>query len=123
MKRLSRDEAMAGGAPGDRDHFTGPVRTNGVHTAPDPYAVRALVVTFEDGARTFWHRHTGGQVLHVIEGSGRAGSREGGEITLEPGDVVVAAPDEEHWHGAAEGGRMTHLAISIGETWWAGPPD
>ena len=94
-----------------------------MHAPPAPHGVRALVVSFEDGARTFWHRHAGGQVLHVIEGHGRARSRDGEELELQPGDLVVAEPGEEHWHGAAERTGMTHLAVSIGDTTWGGPPD
>lgn len=29
-----------------------------------------------------------------------------------PGDVVVCPPGVRHWHGAAPGTAMTHLAIS-----------
>ena len=28
-----------------------------------------------------------------------------------PGDVVCIAPGEKHWHGAALGTAMTHVAI------------
>ncbi|HEV7478913.1 MAG TPA: cupin domain-containing protein, partial [Roseiarcus sp.] len=30
---------------------------------------------------------------------------------LRPGDVVVFAPGEKHWHGAAPTTAMTHIAI------------
>lgn len=120
MKRLTRDQLVAPGDPADPTHFTGPVRNRTLHAAD---GVRALVVNFEDGARTPRHSHAGGQVLHVIEGRGRTRSRSGDEVEIGPGDVIVADPGEEHWHGAAEGTAMTHLAISIGDTSWSAPPD
>ena len=85
--------------------------------------MRTLLVAFETGARTHWHRHTGGQVLHVLEGRGRTQVRGQAAVELGPGDIVSVPADEEHWHGAAEGATMTHLAISLGTTEWGGPPE
>ncbi|MND06580.1 hypothetical protein D3C83_280430 [compost metagenome] len=31
--------------------------------------------------------------------------------TVSPGDTVHFAPDERHWHGAAPGRVMVHLAM------------
>lgn len=124
MKRLTRDQTTDAGIPAaDPSAFTGRVFQQPVHTVADPHPVRALLVTFEDGARTNWHRHAGGQVLSVVAGTGRTRSRGGDAFDLQPGDIVVAEPGEEHWHGAAEGATMTHLAVSIGAVTWAGPPD
>jgi quercetin dioxygenase-like cupin family protein len=78
-------------------------------TAPARGAGNA--VTFEPGARTAWHTHPLGQVLIITIGCGRA-QREGGPIEeIRPGDVVVFAPGEKHWHGAAPTTAMTHVAI------------
>jgi AraC-like ligand binding domain len=38
---------------------------------------------------------------------------------LRPGDVVWVPPGERHWHGAAPGSFLIHLAISLGTTMWA----
>ena len=78
----------------------------------------ALLVAFEAGVRNSWHRHPGGQVLYVVDGVGRVGTRGAPAVELHPGDLVEALPDEEHWHGASEGEPMTHLALSFGETVW-----
>lgn len=68
-------------------------------------------MTFEPGARTAWHTHPLGQTLIVTAGIGRA-AREGGPVEeIRPGDVVVFAPGERHWHGAAPETAMTHIAI------------
>ncbi|MBD0707973.1 MULTISPECIES: cupin domain-containing protein [unclassified Streptomyces] len=68
-------------------------------------------VHFAPGARTAWHRHPFGQVLHVTEGAGLVQCR-GGEVTvIRAGDTVRIAPDEWHWHGASPTTFMTHLAV------------
>ncbi len=123
MKRLSAAELRGGGQPADTTHFTGAVHQQTVHAQTAPQTVRTLLVSFEDGARTHWHSHAGGQVLHVLEGEGLTQSRGGEPTPLRAGDVVVAEPGEQHWHGAAPGQSMRHLAISLGETRWEGPAD
>ena len=93
------------------EYFTGAVRVDPLFQAPDPALVQGASVTFEPGARTAWHTHPLGQVLIVTMGCGRA-QREGGPIEeIRPGDVVVFAPGEKHWHGAAPTTAMTHIAI------------
>lgn len=78
----------------------------------------ALAVSFAAGARTNWHSHPGGQVLYILEGQARVAARDGAPVSLGPGDLVTALPDEEHWHGAGPDGPMTHLAIQFGDTAW-----
>ena len=68
-------------------------------------------VHFTPGARTAWHTHPLGQTIYVTEGIGRC-RREGGPIEeIRPGDRVYFEPGENHWHGAAPGRFMTHVAI------------
>ena len=96
---------------GPADYFTGQVRVDPLFEAPAPARVRGASVTFEPGARTAWHTHPLGQTLIVISGLGRV-RHWGGEIEeIRPGDVVWFAPGEKHWHGAAPGTAMTHIAI------------
>lgn len=96
---------------GPADWFTGTVRIDPLHTAPEPARVAAASVTFEPGARTAWHTHPLGQTLIVTTGCGRV-QREGGPIEeIKPGDVVWFAPGEKHWHGAAPSTALTHIAI------------
>jgi quercetin dioxygenase-like cupin family protein len=68
-------------------------------------------VTFEPAARTAWHTHPLGQTLIVTAGCGRAQCENGPVEEIHAGDVVWFAPDEKHWHGAAPGTEMTHIAI------------
>ena len=92
-------------------YFTGVVRVDPLFDAPDPARVVGASVTFEPGARTAWHTHPLGQVLIVTMGCGRT-QRQGGPIEeIRPGDVVVFAAGEKHWHGAGPTTAMTHIAI------------
>lgn len=96
---------------GPSDWFTGTVRIDPLHSAPDPARVAMASVTFEPGARTAWHTHPLGQTLIVTFGRGQV-QREGGPIEeIAPGDVVWFEPNEKHWHGATATTAMTHIAI------------
>src|SRR6476469_6459142 len=98
-------------AKGPADWFTGTVRIDPLFTAPSPARAAGAAVTFEPGARTAWHTHPLGQTLIVLFGSGLV-QREGGPVEeIRPGDVVWFAPGEKHWHGAAPGTAMQHIAI------------
>ena len=68
-------------------------------------------VTFEPGCRNNWHKHTGGQMLIAVGGSGYYQERGTAARRLVPGDVVEIAPDVEHWHGAAPDSWFSHLAV------------
>lgn len=106
--------------PLEPDHFSGPARRRD-YGRIEQWPLNPLLVSFEDGARTNWHTHAGGQLLYVLEGRGRVGSRDGDTAVLEPGDLVYSPPGEEHWHGAAEGSSMSHVALSFGDTDWLEP--
>ncbi|MFP5277395.1 MAG: cupin domain-containing protein [Acidobacteriota bacterium] len=107
---IKRNGTQAAGK-GPADWFTGTVRIDPLHTAPEPARVAMASVTFEPGARTAWHTHPLGQTLIVTAGCGRV-QREGGSVEeINPGDVVWFAPGERHWHGAAPETAMTHIAI------------
>jgi quercetin dioxygenase-like cupin family protein len=100
--------------------FSGTVRRRDLGRI-DTLGGTALAVAFEAGVRTWWHRHPAGQVLYVIDGIGRVGTRSGEVAELRRGDLVEAPADEEHWHGASVEAPMTHLALSFGETVWLEP--
>jgi len=98
-------------AKGPSEYFTGSVRLDPVHEAPQPARLRAALVTFEPGARTAWHTHPLGQTLFVISGLGLT-QRQGGPVEeIRPGDTIWFAPGEKHWHGASAATAMSHLAI------------
>jgi quercetin dioxygenase-like cupin family protein len=96
---------------GPADWFTGAVRIDPLFNDFDTARVQGASVTFEPGARTVWHTHPLGQTLVITTGFGRV-QRWGGPVEeVRPGDVVWFAPGEKHWHGAAPGTGMTHLAV------------
>lgn len=104
----------AGTAPstaGPADWFTGMVRLDPLFQAEEPGRTAGAHVTFEPGARTAWHTHPAGQTLIVTFGCGRV-QRAGGAIEeIRQGDVVWFPAGEKHWHGAAPGTAMSHIAI------------
>lgn len=107
------------GLPSDRrgPTFTGEVLADPVLPKTDDVTINT--VFFPPSARTFWHQHERGQILHVVAGSGlicAAGQRP---RVLRPGDVVWVPPLERHWHGAGPETFMAHLAVSLGTTQWA----
>ena len=66
--------------------FTGRVWTDPVLDGED--GVMVTGVFFEPGARTHWHTHEVGQVLHVTAGEGYLQSRDGTGSRLTVGDVA-----------------------------------
>jgi quercetin dioxygenase-like cupin family protein len=100
---------------GPAEWFTGRVYIDGIAPGDDPSRQRAYRVHFTPGARTAWHTHPNGQVIHVTEGVGRAQSRGGSVEQIRAGDSVSFAPGEEHWHGAGPAHFMTHLAFQVAD--------
>jgi quercetin dioxygenase-like cupin family protein len=70
-------------------------------------------VSFEPGARTAWHAHPHGQLLHIVAGIGRVQRAGEPVIEVHPGDSVWIEPGERHWHGAAPHCLMVHVAAQI----------
>jgi quercetin dioxygenase-like cupin family protein len=122
MNVTTRDESHQG-QPTDASHFTGPATSRPLHRTEEPNPVSVSVVRFEAGARNHWHRHAGGQLLHVVEGEGWVQGRGERLHRLRLGDSVSTAPGEEHWHGAGAEGPMAHIAVSIGEITWLEPSE
>ncbi len=117
--RIARASEVAS-TPMEAEHFSGPARRQDFGRLEQP-PLSPLVVSFESGARTSWHRHGDGQILFVLEGRGRVGARGEAASEIGPGDFVHAPAGEEHWHGAAEGADMRHIALSFGDTEWLEP--
>jgi quercetin dioxygenase-like cupin family protein len=92
-------------------NFTGDVYLTPIYRGEAPSRMTVSLVRFTPGAHTNWHRHAVGQTLHVTEGVGLVGTRDGQVVRVRAGDTVVCPPDEEHWHGAAADTFMSHLAM------------
>jgi quercetin dioxygenase-like cupin family protein len=96
---------------GPSDWFAGDVYLDPVAAPTDTARAAAALVHFAPGAHTAWHTHPYGQTIYVTEGIGLC-QREGGPVeTIRPGDRVVFAAGENHWHGAAPRRFMVHIAI------------
>jgi quercetin dioxygenase-like cupin family protein len=91
--------------------FTGDVYMTPIHTGTGPSRMTVALVRFTPGAHTNWHNHAVGQTLHVTEGVGLVGTRDGNVFRVRAGDTVICPPGEDHWHGAAEDTFMSHLAL------------
>ena len=94
------------------DQFPGNVWLDVIATPlTDDQRVTVATVRFAPGARTAWHHHARGQFIRVTEGIARFGTRDGTVVDVHPGETIYAAPGEEHFHAAAEGSFMEHIAI------------
>ncbi len=98
-----------------RGTFTGDVYLDPVLNADK---IMVVNVNFMPCARTYWHRHEGGQLLRVLAGSGWVCDKEHEPQRIEVGDVIWCPPGTVHWHGAAAGSYMVHQAVSHGTTEW-----
>lgn len=97
---------------GPAENFTGRVRVDPLFPADQHIAASAAYVTFEPGARSAWHTHPGGQRLIVTSGMGFTQQAGQPVQVIRAGDVVSCPPGVKHWHGAAPGSAMTHLAVT-----------
>ncbi|KOG37129.1 (R)-mandelonitrile lyase [Streptomyces resistomycificus] len=100
-------------APAER--FTGDVYLNMIETPAEPAHLAAALVRFTPGARTNWHSHARGQVLHVTDGVGLVGTRDGDVVRVSAGETVKCPAGEEHWHGATDTTLMAHIALVVGD--------
>jgi quercetin dioxygenase-like cupin family protein len=106
--------------PADPRTFAGAAYTTMLAGAAEPENVRLYYVSFDPGARTHWHQHSGPQILVVIRGRCRY-QREGEPVgEAEAGASIRFDPGVRHWHGAAPDGPMDHVAINLEnrETTW-----
>ena len=91
--------------------FTGTTHLNMLVTRDDIFNSSIGNVTFEKGARTNWHKHSGGQILLVTAGEGRYQEKGKDIQILKKGDVVKIPPNVEHWHGASPDSEFAHISI------------
>ncbi len=98
-------------------NFSGKVLTKAAFSQPAPARSYGAYVHFAPGARTYWHMHPLGQTLVVVSGTGltqalEANGKPAPVAVVRAGDVVLCPPGVTHWHGAAPGSAMVHLAVS-----------
>lgn len=66
--------------------------------------------TFDAGARTKFHKHSGDQILIITEGVGSVGT-DNETVSVTAGDVVIIPAGENHFHGAPDATSMAHITI------------
>lgn len=92
--------------------FTGKIRLSGIMGKDNASGAPGIAnVVFEPGVYNAWHMHPGGQIFIVTDGVCYHQIKGHKVEVLHPGDVGMCPPGETHWHGAAPGTRMAHLAI------------
>jgi quercetin dioxygenase-like cupin family protein len=96
---------------GNAENFTGEVRVKFLLPADTLNDISVGAVRFEAGARTHWHKHPGGQVLLITEGTAWYQERGKERVEVPSGELVRCLPEVEHWHGASQDQAMTHIAI------------
>ena len=105
--------------------FTGTTHLQRLVERDDVWNSSIANVTFDKGARTNWHKHSGGQILLVTAGEGRYQERDKEIQILKKGDVVKIPPNVENWHGAAPDSEFAHISIEPNipnnETTWLEP--
>jgi quercetin dioxygenase-like cupin family protein len=98
------------------DTFTGSVWGDPLsQPGQDPVA---NTVVFAPGARTYWHRHEGGQLVFPSSGRGFVVRDDGQGGAVQVGDAIWTPGGEVHWHGAAPDSVLVHTAFSFGATEW-----
>ena len=108
MEMMPRQPSIKGPA----EWFTGDVYIQPIANGVDPSRIQVNAVHFTPGARTAWHAHGLGQTLWVTEGVGRIQSRGEELHEIRAGDILYTPAGEEHWHGAASDGFMTHISMT-----------
>jgi len=102
-------------------HHVGNVWLNELAHADSSFSYSTTLATFDAGARLDWHKHPGGQILMITEGTGYYQERGKPKQTVRKGDLIKCAPGIEHWHGATPESGVTYLATSPtqkGKTIW-----
>jgi quercetin dioxygenase-like cupin family protein len=116
MRVIKAGDRMRGDVRPPTGRFHGLASQHLLHQTGED--TRESFVSFEPGAHTHWHVHSGGQLLHIVEGNARAQAWGEPMQTLSAGDTAITPPSEKHWHGATTDGPMTQLAITSGEVTW-----
>jgi quercetin dioxygenase-like cupin family protein len=66
--------------------------------------------TFDAGARTKFHKHSGDQILIITDGTGTVATDDE-SLTVVTGDVILIPAGENHFHGAPDATSMAHITI------------
>lgn len=107
------------------NYFTGPVMMKEISSVVESKEQKIFHVTFNSGARTKMHDHSGGQILIVTQGTGslemysKSGKSKSNfqikkidKISLKEGDIVYIPAKTLHTHGSVGKKTFSHIAIN-----------
>jgi quercetin dioxygenase-like cupin family protein len=107
------------------DYFTGPVTMKEISSMVESKEQKIFHVTFNNGARTKVHVHSGGQILIITQGIGilemysKSGKSKSNfqikkidKISLKEGDIVYIPAKKLHTHGPVGKKIFSHIAIN-----------
>lgn len=80
----------------------------------DASDVGAVRFEYAAGARSYWHVHTGTQVIVLERGRGRAQVQGERVQELTPGQPVLLPAGVPHWHGAAPDQGLVQIVMTVG---------
>jgi quercetin dioxygenase-like cupin family protein len=93
-------------------NFTGTVWVQPLVAQDSIFNLVAGSVTFEPGARSYWHTHNAGQILLITSGTGYTQEKGKSIRVIRKGDVIICPPNVEHWHGASPKSSMIQLSLN-----------
>jgi quercetin dioxygenase-like cupin family protein len=99
------------GELGPAKNFTGKAYAFGLVPSDSIYNTLVGNVYFEEGARSNWHIHPGGQILIITAGEGYHQIEGQPRQTMKKGDVIKCPPGVRHWHGATESSTLSQMYI------------
>lgn len=108
------------------DYFTGKTILQELSSIVESQEQKIFYVTFQNGARTKLHTHTGGQILITTKGKGslemylKSGNgkskfsiKKTDKINLLQGDIVYIPAKKLHTHGSIDKNQVfSHIAIN-----------
>jgi len=100
---------------GTMANFTGGVRS------VESTDVRASRFQYDAGARSYWHSHSGVQLLLPEQGKGRVQIRGQKMQDMIVGQPVALPAGVLHWHGGAPDQGLTQIAVNVGGVTWGDP--
>lgn len=107
-----KDLIFPTGEKASNEYFTGNAWVEMLVTDVKNYDSLVYNVTFEPGARNFWHKHSNGQILLVTHGEGYYQEKGKPAQLLKKGDTILIPANVEHWHGATADNSFIHLGIT-----------
>lgn len=114
---LNQDIDIKNKAP--NTHYIGNAWLKRLIIAEDDFEYNLTQATFSADSTLDWHKHSTGQVLIILKGSGYYQERGKQVIKLVQGDIIKCDKDIEHWHSSTPDEMVSYIAIyGSNETIW-----